>query len=70
MGRAKKIIQYNIKNILLFYNIITIIRHTLYKQDILYIDFIIDFVFFNICLVIGLIAINKLYKIFKVSEED
>lgn len=70
MEKSKKYLQYNIKNILIFYNTITIIRHLIHFEDILFIDFFIDFVLFNVIITTILLLLNLMYKVFKVNLED
>lgn len=47
-----------IKNIMIAYNIITIIKYLIFNQNISIIDFKIDFIFLNIALPIILYTIN------------
>lgn len=47
--KNKRILK--VKNIMIFYNIITILKFVIFSSNILYIDFMIDFVFLNISLV-------------------
>jgi len=51
-GEVKKMKKrrLNTKNIIILYNIITILKYYILKQDILYYDFKIDFIFLNIIL--------------------
>jgi hypothetical protein len=53
----------NIKNVMIFYNLITIIKYLLINKDILLIDFNIDFIILNILLLIILLFINTFIKI-------
>lgn len=48
------------KNIIIGYNIITIIKYALFRENILYIDFITDFIFINIMLLVLCLIYNKL----------
>lgn len=54
--KKKRVLK--IKNIMIAYNIITIIKYLIFNQDILLIDFKIDFIFLNIMLPLVLYSIN------------
>lgn len=46
------------KNILIAYNLITILKYLIIGENILFIDFIIDFIFLNSMLFIFCISMN------------
>ena len=54
--KKKRVLK--VKNIMILYNIITIIKYLIFNQNILLIDFKIDFIFLNIALPIILYSIN------------
>lgn len=58
----KKYKQLKINNIIILYNIITILKYTILHKNIIYIDFIIDFIFINIFIYILLKFFNILWK--------
>lgn len=58
----KKYRQLKINNIIILYNIITILKYTIIHNNIIYIDFIIDFIYINIFIYILLKVFNKLLK--------
>ena len=60
-----KILQFKVKNIMIAYNIITIIKYVIfsYKVDILFIDFFIDFIIINIALFTVLKVVNYFNRI-------
>lgn len=58
----KKYKQLKINNIIILYNIITILKYTILHTNILYIDFIIDFIFINIFIYILLLIFNINWK--------
>lgn len=64
----KKYKQLKTKNIIILYNIITIIKYLIIKQNILYIDFIIDFIIINIFIYILLKVFNINWK--QYQKED
>ena len=59
-GRGEKVKKrrLNTKNIIILYNIITILKYYILKQDILYYDFKIDFIFLNIVLYLIIKIVN------------
>lgn len=60
--------QLKINNIIILYNIITIIKYLIIKQDILYIDFIYDFIIINIFIYILLKVFNINWKQYQKEE--
>ena len=59
--RAKKRFL-KINNLIILYNIITIVKYIIINQNILYNDFMIDFVFLNISIFIILKSYNLTIK--------
>ena len=64
MKRKKRLLKIN--NIIILYNIITILKYLIIGKNILLYDFIIDFIVLNIMLYYML----KLYNTITILEED
>lgn len=60
--------QLKINNIIILYNIITIIKYLIIKQDILYIDFIYDYIIINIFIYILIKVFNINWKQYQKEE--
>lgn len=54
-----KNIKLKTKNILIFYNIITIFKYFIINKDILYVDFKIDFILINILIYLFITLYNN-----------
>lgn len=64
----KKYKQLKINNIIILYNIITILKYTILHNNIIYIDFIIDFIIINIFIYLLLKVFNINWKQYQKEE--
>lgn len=64
----KKYKQLKINNIIILYNIITILKYTIIHNNIIYIDFIIDFIIINIFIYVLLKVFNINWKQYQKEE--
>ena len=58
------------KNLLIFYNIITMFKYIIAARDILFIDFQVDFIFFNIMIFSMCITFNYMSKFMAYDDDE